>query len=241
MNKISILALLVIAASSCSDNQTDSTSGNVTLKASAVSSTGKTSMTARTAVASAVVITDFKINIGSIKLETDSEDIRHTEDPLHEDVKLTGPFLLDLLDPDKTLSQVITSVSIPNAKYEEIKFKFQPSTLAGEMNGKCFMIKGTVDGKSFMVWSTKQVELGMDFADPSKDFTVNGTDISLNIKIQLDAIMAKITALAGQGLLTDTDGDGVIEISTDNDDGHHDLGELIRDLLEKQTHLDDKD
>ena len=241
MNKISILALLVIAASSCSDNQTDSTSGNVTLKASAVSSTGKTSMTARTAVASAVVITDFKINIGSIKLETDSEDVRHTEDPLHEDIKLTGPFLLDLLDPDKTLSQVITSVSIPNAKYEEIKFKFQPSTLAGEMNGKSFMIKGTVDGKSFMVWSAKQVELGMDFADPSKDFTVNGTDISLNIKIQLDAIMAKITALAGQGLLTDTDGDGVIEISTDNDDGHHDLGELIRDLLEKQTHLDDKD
>ena len=241
MNKISILALLVIAASSCSDNQTDSTSGNVTLKASAVSSTGKTSMTARTAVASAVVITDFKINIGSIKLETDSEDVRHTEDPLHEDIKLTGPFLLDLLDPDKTLSQVITSVSIPNAKYEEIKFKFQPSTLAGEMNGKSFMIKGTVDGKSFMVWSAKQVELGMDFADPSKDFTVNGTDISLNIKIQLDAIMAKITALAGQGLLTDTDGDGVIEISTDNDDDHHDLGELIRDLLEKQTHLDDKD
>ena len=241
MKKISILALLVIAASSCSDNQTDSTSGNVTLKASAVSSTGKTSMTARVAAASTVVITDFKINIGSIKLETDEEDVRHTEDPLHEDVKLTGPFLLDLLDPDKTLSQIITSVSIPNAKYEEIKFKFQPSTLAGEMNGKCFMIKGTVDGKNFVVWSGKEVELEMDFNDPAKDFTVNSNDISLNIKIQIDAIMAKITALAGQGLLVDTDGDGVIEITTGSDDGHHDLGELIRDLLENETHLDDKD
>ncbi|MFV8378353.1 hypothetical protein [Flavobacterium sp. LB3R33] len=241
MKKISILALLVIIASSCSDNQTDSTSGNVTLKASAVSTTGKTSLTARSTAASTVVITDFKINIGSIKLETDEEDIRHTEDPLHEDVKLTGPFLLDLLDADKTLSQIITSVSIPNAKYEEIKFKFQPSTLAGEMNGRSFMIKGTVDGKNFVVWSGKEVELEMDFNDPAKDFTVNSNDISLTIKIQIDAIMAKITALAGQGLLTDTDGDGVIEITTGSDDGHHDLGELIRDLLENETHLDDKD
>lgn len=241
MKKISILALLIIVASSCSDNQTDSTIGNVTLKASAVSTTGKTSLTARSTAASTVVITDFKINIGSIKLETDEEDIRHTEDPLHEDVKLTGPFLLDLLDADKTLSQIITSVSIPNAKYEEIKFKFQPSTLAGEMNGRSFMIKGTVDGKNFVVWSGKEVELEMDFNDPAKDFTVNSNDISLNIKIQIDAIMAKITALAGQGLLVDTDGDGVIEITTGTDDGHHDLGELIRDLIENETHLDDKD
>jgi hypothetical protein len=241
MKKISILALLVIVVSSCSDNQTDSTSGNVTLKASAVSTTGKTSLTARSTAASTVVITDFKINIGSIKLETDEEDAMHAEDPLHEDVKLTGPFLLDLLDADKTLSQIITSVSIPNAKYEEIKFKFQPSTLAGEMNGRSFMIKGTVDGKNFVVWSGKEVELEMDFNDPAKDFTVNSNDISLNIKIQIDAIMAKITALAGQGLLTDTDGDGVIEITTGTDDGHHDLGELIRDLLENETHLDDKD
>lgn len=241
MKKILILALLVIVVSSCSDNQTDSTSGNVTLKASAVSTTGKTSLTARSTAASTIVITDFKINIGSIKLETDEEDAMHTEDPLHEDVKLTGPFLLDLLDADKTLSQIITSVSIPNAKYEEIKFKFQPSTLDGEMNGRSFMIKGTVDGKNFVVWSGKEVELEMDFNDPAKDFTVNSNDISLNIKIQIDAIMAKITALAGQGLLTDTDGDGVIEITTGTDDGHHDLGELIRDLLENETHLDDKD
>lgn len=241
MKKISILALLFIATTSCSDNQTDSTSGSVTLKASTVSTTGKTSLTARTTTASTVVITDFKINIGNIKLETDVEDVRHTEDPLHEDVKLTGPFLLDLLDGDKTLSQLITSVNIPNAKYEEIKFNFQPSTQVGEMNGKSFMIKGTVDGKNFVVWSAKEVELEMDFSDPAKDFTVNGNNISLNIKIQIDAIMAKITALAGQGLLIDTDGDGVIEISTNNDDNHHDLGELIRDLLENETHLDDKD
>lgn len=244
MKKIAILSLLVIMISSCSDD-TSSTSGNVTLKASAVSTTGKTYLTGRlatTAVAtSTVVITDFKINIGNIKLETDEGDVRHNEDPLHEDVKLTGPFLLDLLDSNTTLSQFITTVNIPNAKYEEIKFNFVPSTLAGDMNGKSYLIKGTIGGKDFIVSSSENVELKMDFSDPTKDFTVNGNDISLNIKIQLDALMAKITLLANQGLLVDTDGDGVIEITTGTEDGHHDMGEMFRDLLENETHLDDKD
>lgn len=237
MKKLSILGLLAIMASSCSDNA--STDGNVTLKASAVSTTNMTSATAR--MASTVVITDFKINIGNIKLETDVEDDRYDTDSLHDDVKLAGPFLLDILDPNKTLSQIITTVNVPNAQYEEIKFKFEKSIQPGEMEGKTFLIKGTIDGKNFVVWSGKDAELEMDFADPTKDFTVNSNDVTLNIKIQLDALIAKLTSLASQNLLLDTDGDGVIEISTDNDDGHHDFGEQIKSLLEQETDLDDKD
>jgi hypothetical protein len=237
MKKLSILGLLAIMASSCSDNA--STDGNVTLKASAVSTTNMTSATAR--MASTVVITDFKINIGNIKLETDVEDDRYDTDSLHDDVKLAGPFLLDILDSNKTLSQIITTVNVPNAQYEEIKFKFEKSIQPGEMEGKTFLIKGTIDGKNFVVWSGKDAELEMDFADPTKDFTVNSNDVTLNIKIQLDALIAKLTSLASQNLLHDTDGDGVIEISTDNDDGHHDFGEQIKSLLEQETDLDDKD
>jgi hypothetical protein len=239
MKKISILALLVLAISSCTNDS--SSNGNVTLKASAVSTTGKTSLTARTAATSTVVITDFKINIGNIKFETDMEDMMHDKDPMHEDVKLMGPFLLDLLDPNTTLTQIITSVDIPNAQYEEIKFNFQKSLVAGEMNGKTYMIKGTINGTPFIIWSDKDAELEMDFMDPSKDFTVTGNDMSLNIKMQLDAIMAKLTTLANQGLLLDTDRDGVIEISTGIDDGHSLIGGQCRDLLENETHLDDKD
>lgn len=239
MKNFSILALVVLALSSCTSDS--SSNGNVTLKASAVSTTGKTSLTARTAALSTVVITDFKINIGNIKFETDLEDIMHDKDPMHEDVKLMGPFLLDLLDPNKTLSQVITSVDIPNAKYEEIKFNFQKSLVAGEMLGKNYMIKGTINDKPFMIWSDKDAELEMDFLDHNKDFTVNGNDMSLNIKMQLDSLMTKLTSLANQGLLLDTDGDGVIEISTGSDDGHSLFGSQCRDLLENETHLDDKD
>lgn len=238
MKKTSILGLLVILMSSCTDNP--STDGNVTLKASAVSTTGLSSTTARSASTS-VIITDFKINIGNIKFETDVEDDMYAKDPMHEDTRLKGPFLLDLLDPSKTLSQVITSVSVPNAKYEEIKFKFEKSVLAGEMEGKTFLIKGTIDGKNFVVWSGKDAELEMDFSDPTKDFTVNSNDLTLNIKIHLDALKAKLTELANQNLLLDTDGDGIIEISTDDDDGHHAFGEEIKVLLENEADLDDKD
>lgn len=239
MKKILILALLVIMISSCTDNSSTSKSGNVTLKASAVSTSGLTFTSAR--MAPTVVITDFKINIGNVKFETDEDDDRYNEEPSHEDVKLTGPFLLDLLDTNKTLSQTIASLAIPNAKYEEIKVKFETGMEVGDMFGKSILIKGSIDGKEFVFWSDKEVELEMDFSEPSKDFTVNSNDISLTIKIQLDALMAKFVSLASQNLLVDTDGDGIIEISTGNDDGHHDIGESIRDLLENETHLDDKD
>lgn len=240
MKKTSILALLVIVMSSCTNDP--STSGNVTLKASSFSATGKTSTTARTA-ASTVVFNEFKINIGKIKFEIDEEDDQYNlSDPFYDDdVKLVGPFLVDILDPNLTLTQFITSVNIPNAKYEDIKFKFEKSILPGEMEGKTYLIKGTIDGKNFTIWSGKDAELEMDFADPIKDFTVTGDAVTLNIKIQLDAIMAKLTTLASQNLLLDTDGDGVIEISTDNDDGHHDIGEQIKSLIEQETNLDDKD
>lgn len=238
MKKTAILGLLVVLMSSCTDNP--STDGNVTLKASAVSTTSLSSTTARTA-ASSVIITDFKINIGNIKFETDMDDDRYETDSIYDDAKLTGPFLLDLLDPNNTLSQVITSVNVPNAKYEEIEFKFEKSVLPGEMEGKTFLIKGTIDGKNFVVWSGKDAELEMDFSDPNKDFTVNSNDLTLNIKIHLDALKAKLTALANQNLLLDTDGDGLIEISTDDDDGHHAFGEEIKVLLENESDLDDKD
>jgi hypothetical protein len=239
MKKISILALLALVISSCTNDSTSG--GNVTLKASAVSSTGKTSLTARTAATSTVVITDFKINIGKIKFETDMEDAMHSTDPKHDDIKLNGPFLLDLLDPNLTLSPFITSLNVPNARYEEIEFKFEKSTLIGEMSGKTYLIKGTINGKPFIIWSDKDAELEMDFEDHNKDFTINGNDMTLNIKIHLDTLMARLTTLANQGLLIDSDGDGVIEITTGSDDSHNDIGNLLKDLLEKETHLDDKD
>jgi hypothetical protein len=67
---------------------------------------------------------------------------------------------------------------------------------------------------------------------------VNG-NIALNFKIHLDAIMAKINTSKSKNLLVDRDGDGIIEISTGNDDGHRHWG--ANKDLENEMDLDDKD
>ena len=239
MKKTILLFLITLIVISCSDNS--STTGNVSLKASAVSTTGKTSLTGRIAASSTVVITDFKFNIGNIKFETDETDVRHDFDPSHGDVKLTGPFLLDLLDPNKPLSQFITSLNVPNAQYEEIKFKFTKSLVEGEMLGKTFLIKGTINGKDFVIWSAEDTETELDFSDSTKDFTVNDNNLNLNIKVQLDALMEKLTEFSNNGLLVDTDADGIIEITTNVDDEHSSIGRILKKLLEDETNLDDKD
>lgn len=221
-------------------NSTSTATGNLSLKATAVSTSGKTSLTGKATTTSTVVITDFKINIGNIKFETDKDDARHGKDSLHDDVKLVGPFLLDLLDINAPLSQFITAVDIPNAKYDEIRFKFIKSIVARDMNGKSYLIKGIINTIPFVVSSSKEVELKMDFVDPTKNINVSRASTSLNIKIQLDAIMAKLASLANQGLLV-TNSNGVIEIGTDLTNVNHVHGEFIKNLLEQESHLDDKD
>jgi hypothetical protein len=240
MKKFSIFALIAFAIISCSDETSSAKGGTVSINASAVSSTGKTSATARSK-ASTVVISDFKINLGNIEFKLDQDDDNYATDPVFDDVELKGPFLLDLLDLNKPLNQLIASVDVPNAKYEEIKYKFTRSTVAGDLLGKTFIIKGTINDKPFVLWSDKDVELELDFENPSKDFTVNDDNAKLSIKIQLDSLMAEINLLANQGKLLDKDGDGVIEITTGNDDDNSSIGDKLKDILEKETSLDDED
>lgn len=239
MKKISICVLVAMSIISCSEDSKTS-NGSVSIKATAVSSTGKTTSTARTK-ASTLVITDFKINLGNIELEIDQDDDNYAIDPVFEDVDLMGPFMLDLLDPNKTQSQFITTLDVPNAKYEEISYKFTKSLVAGDLLGKTFIIKGTINDKPFVIWSDKDIELELDFMDPSKDFSINDNSVVLNIKMKLDALMAEMNSLANKGLLIDTDKDGIIELTTGDDDGNSSFGDKLKDLLEKGTHLDDED
>jgi hypothetical protein len=47
--------------------------------------------------------------------------------------------------------------------------------------------------------------------------------------------------LANQGIVDVPQWRRVIEISTGTDDSHNDIGDFIKDLLEQETDLDDKD
>jgi hypothetical protein len=233
MKKFAIFSLFALLISSCSkDNDDDSTVGKVTLKAS---STITASRSAK-GTPPAVVLSDFKVNIGSIKLHLDED----SNDSIEDNIRLKGPFLLDLLDLNQSISQFITTVNVPNGKYEKVKFKFVRSAVPGDMLGKTFSIKGKVYDKDFIIWSQKELHLKIDFEDDD-DIVLNNNDVLLNIKIKLDAIIKKISELDALDAIKDGNGDGVIEISTTEVDGNKKLGDLIRVLLESNCHLNDKD
>ena len=238
-----MVGLLVIGAG-CSNNS-NPVSSNVTMKMSTVSTTGQTSSSGRLASSgrsmATTSLTDFKVNIGKVEFDVDSEDPRFATDSVYDDAKLVGPFLIDLLDSAKTLNQVIASVSVPNATYDEVGFNFVNSTEAGVMNGKSLYVAGYIDGKKFVIWSDHEFELKVDFADATKNFSANGASALLNIKVQIDALMAELINLANQNLLADSNGNGVIELTTTDADGNKSLGESLLQLLDSETHLDDKD
>ncbi len=238
MKEIITGVVIVVFAGACLESSPEST--NVTIKASTVSSTGKTSSNGRIA-ANSVIITDFKINLSNIKFELDEEDSRHSESPVYEDQKLMGPFQLDLLNPDETLNQTIASLDIPSGVYEKVEVRFDNSATGTELAGKTYVIKGTIDGVPFICWSDEDTKIELDFENAQVDVVANGDALITNIKISIDALLARFTELAKAGTLKDTDGDGVIEITTENDDDNRSLGREVKGLLETECHIDDKD
>lgn len=226
---------------SCSSND-PAANGTVALKMEASSTTGS-SISGRKLTTTA--ITDFKVSLREIKFEFDeSDDHYKTDSAFDEDVKLMGPFLVDLMEPNGFVEQVVTTVNLPNARYEEVEFIFHKSTDTGDMNGKSIYIAGTIDGKPFVFWHDTTEAFEIDFEDPTTDMVINGNSISPVITLNLEQLFSTIKGGVNLSLAVDGDLDGVIEInpgSTDND-GNKDLSDAIKNLLKNSMDLmDDKD
>ena len=243
MKKIT-LVLLVFSVALISCNKNASINGNVALKISASTATGKTSVGGRLATSSSgrtqsvVSLTSVKVNFGEIKFEVDEDHRKSPADSVYEDVKLKGPFLVDLLSANAFIDRTITSLSIPNGNYKEIEFKFAKVNSTDAMNGKSISISGTIDGKAFEFWSDTTEELKIDFRDKNKNVIISNNDLSLAIKMHLDQLLALIQNAVSAGL-TDKNNNGKIEIDPKNSDGNKDLHDLIKHALENETELED--
>ena len=154
MKKIKFLVFALSAGSllmSCSKSGDPAVTSNVSLSISASTFNGKTTIGGRMAADgartdAALTLTDVIVNVRDIKFHFDDEDDHFKKDSAYnedDEVKLKGPFIVDLLNAGAFVDQVITSVNIPNAKYEKVSFKLSPSAEAGNMNGKSILIKGT--------------------------------------------------------------------------------------------------
>lgn len=183
-----------------------------------------------------VAIHDFKISIKEVEFEFDNDNADLASKPEIKDIKLKGPFELDLLHTNTALSVLLATVTLPNAAYEEVEFKMHKSTASGAMAGKSIVMTGAIGGQPFEFWHDTDEEFEIDFKNKSKDLLINGQDQQLKIAFDLNTLF---DAVSGVDLSTAKDGNknGIIEINPNDNDGNKELAKLIKDRLEEATDL----
>lgn len=216
---------------SCSNDEVSPT-GSVSIKA-----TASTATAANGRYASTVQLTDFKINMKEIEFEIDDDK---AEEITFKDLKLKGPFEIDLLNNSTSLTETLGISELPNGRYEEIEFKIGKGTVTGNsMYGKSIYAAGTINGKNFAFWHDLDEDFEVDYADANNDLTVNGEDMSVQINFNLG--MAFNNQLVDLSTAVDTNGDGLIEIEPkgerdNNKELANDLKQLIKDLADLTEH-----
>ena len=228
------LVVVTVLAASCSndeDNKMDNQNENLSIKARTSYSTAKFS-NQRTSAAT-VTLNSFKINLKEIEFEMD--DDFSTGDGFYgddEDIELKGPFELSLLNT----TTEITSLNIPNGVYEEVEFKMAKNTNStSSMYNKSIEIKGSINGKPFEFWHNVEEDFEIDFEDTNQNLTINNNSATIYFDFDLTTAIKSIDF----SVATDEDGDGIIEINPNDNDGNRSLANLIKDKIKDSCELDD--
>ena len=223
---------------SCTNSSDPSASSVVSVMMSAATTNGKTTIGGR--VALVTTLTEVKVNVREIKFDFDHMDDHFKKDSAYredKDSKLKGPYIVDLLDVGTFVDQVITSVNIPNGKYEKISFKMAPSTVSGDMNGKSILIKGNIASTPFEFWHNANAKFGSKFSD-STSLATNGGAVTLAVHLELDKILSVTNGGVDLSKAKDGNNDGTITIDPLNTDGNKDLADGIMKLLTRRTHCE---
>ena len=238
--KMGLILLGLITFISCSKN--DSSNGVLSIAAKSTFAKSLTTTNSKTKVGT-IDVTDFLINLKEFKIEADQgheadENESWDDDGRYDyedDIKLEGPFELDLLSGQISF----LSVDVPNGTFEEIKFKFGKSTDANsQLYEKSILIKGTIDNTPFVFWHDFQDEVEVDFANPQLDITIQNNTDELVINFDLSSILDATTGV-DLSLARDLNNDGLIEISPIDTDGNNNLAQQLRQLIKNHVDLDD--
>ena len=227
-----LITFILFNLTACSNDEI-SNDGNVALKAKAsFNSTSSKDNTQRKNQAT-ITITSFKINLREIEFEVDDDD--DLNEDLYTKLELEGPFELDLSSGNTTIS--ITSTSIPNNVYDEIEFDLYKSTDPdSDMYEKSIQIKGEIDGTPFIFWHDMMDEFEVDFSNNLVDIIVDGSTTNITIDFDLSIIFGATSSI-DFSLATDNNGDGLIEIHPNDEDGNRDLADFIKNLLKESADL----
>lgn len=240
--KLFMVGALALGLAACGDDSVNPNS-NVTLMAKA--SLGTTSPNTGARTLSSVVLKEFKINIREIEFEyeepeTENEVEESALNNIYEDVKMKGPFEVNLMSEDgAALDHLLTSTSIPNGNFEEIEFKLHKNEDANSaMFGKSVYASGFINSTPFVFWHNTDEEFEIDFEDVNKNIALQGQSLDVIINFNLGLLFDSVNGVDITSA-TDGNGNGVIEISPDDEDGNKELAQLLKNAIEDATDLID--
>lgn len=231
------LMITVMVFSSCSDedpspngivNLTVTGAGNPTIDNARTGARAKAEVT----------FTDFQISIRDVVFKTDNDDDGVLDDST--EVSFRGPYQLDLLSGNDALSQTIGSVEVPNGIYDELRFKFhKDEDLSPEepLYDRSIFIKGTIDGTPFEMWHDTSENL--DVAKNSGGVVVNNNVVNVSVVFTIDQFLNSLVEI-DLGNARDGNGDGLIEINPNDEDGNKELAEELKKNIKASADLLDE-
>ena len=235
--KILGIVFFVFLLVSCSKESEPTQQGIVNLKAKAIyaNTTSK--------LVNDVVITSFKVNIRKIEFEffdsnesnskSNNDDNDDQDDSIENEVKVYGPWELDLLNQ----TMPIVSVSVPNGIYEEIEFKISPSLdLNSPIYGKSIEIKGTINGVPFVYFSADDHDFSIDYNDAIQNLVVENGIYDVVFNFDLNQVINSINLSNA----VDGNEDGLIEIGMNDPDGNSALANLFDEHIKSSCELEDE-
>jgi hypothetical protein len=230
-----ILLLTVVIIVSCS--KTNNLSGvQLIVKTSGVKSAGLKS-------ASLVTVDTFLINIKEIEfgIDEEREGLDDCEDSTVSEFELDGPFLIDILSSEALTGMQLATADLPRAVYDEIEFKLDRyhQNSSSKLYNRTIFIAGTIDGKRMRMWYTGDYDFEVKYADTTNYLNLDGAALKVYLDFHLNNMLASLNSFDFSGA-KDLNGNGIIEIGSDDTDGNRSIAHHLIVAVHKCCDLDDK-
>jgi hypothetical protein len=223
---LGFLGSAILIFSSCEKD--DNTGPEYNTKVVATASFDQTAMKKSLPADADIVLESFKIIIKEIEFELDDDDKEMYDDDYYSDIELSGPFELNLLDNGSGLEEILATVTLPEAEYDEVEFEIEKGNdPSSDMYGKSVRITGTINGVPFDFWTDESEDIELEFEGSNK-LTVDGVrEAIITLYFDLSSVFNYTAIVTYLGEIADNDDDGLIEINPMSDDGYVDFEDDI--------------
>ncbi len=229
-----VTTLTVLTSCSKDDSASTSESASASLGAKATFDLGR--------AVNDVLLTRFMINVKDFELEFNNDFNGESGDdddnsgygPFYNDIELDGPFELDFTNNGIVIP--FANVNLPVAQYEKLEFDIAKSNnQSSVLYRKSILIEGTINAAPFLFWHNFEEGVEVDFEDANTDIIIQNNGDSILINFDLNFMFnASIIDLSNA---TDANGDGVIEISPNDNDGNNALANTIKNRIKQSIDL----